>query len=171
MRLFAAAIISICLLGGLSVYIHLKAQWRPAAPSYEPPPAAGVYALEITPSFSPERDPFAQDVDDTQDAPAILRVSLGGRVLVAEGGAIEAGKVIRVDAVEGIQVGKNHFLLVAAVPDDKLTGSHAVRIRILRDGVQVADQTVWSEPGHPVSGEVTLVVAPFDEVEESHDHD
>lgn len=175
MRLFAAAIISIGLLGGLSAYMHVKAQWRTAAPTYEPPAAAGIYSLEVTPSFSTEHNPFALDVGDGDgdgdvDA-ASMSVSLGKRVLLAKSGSIVAGEVVRVDAIEGIAVGMNELLLKVPVPLDKLSRSHAVRIRILRDGVQVADETLWSEPGQPVSGKVTLEVAAAEEVEEPHDHD
>jgi hypothetical protein len=171
MRLFAAAMISLCLLGGMSIYIHLQAQWRPPAPVFEPPAAPGVYSLEVTPSFSAAKDPFALDVGDVADGSAILVVKLGKQTLLAKSDTVEAGSVIHVESVAGIQVGKNQFHLSVAVPENQLTVSHAVRIRILRDGVQVADQTLWSELGQPVSGEVTLDVAPPEEVDSSHDHD
>ena len=171
MRLFAAAVISIGLLGGLSAYMHVKARWRVEVPVYEPPAASGVYSIEVTPSFSTQRDPFALDLGEAEDAPATLKVSLGERIVLRQTGAIEAGETLRAEPVDGIRIGKNQLHLSVAVPEDKLTGSHAVRLRILRDGVQVADETVWSEPGQPVSGEVTLEVAPFEQVEEPHDHD
>jgi len=163
--------ISVCLLGGMSAYMQLKSQRHAVKPTYEPPPALGIYSLELTPNFSAEKDPFALDIGDTADGPALVELKFGKRVLLAERSAVKAGHALRVDSVEGIRVGKNQFHVSVAVPADKLTGSHAVRIRILRDDVQVADQTLWSEPGHPVSGEVTLDVAPLEEESAPHDHD
>ena len=172
MRLFAAAIISVGLLGGLSAYMHVKAQWRTAAPAYEPPAAAGIYSLEVTPSFSTEHNPFALDIGDGSNADtASLSVSLGERILLSKSGPIAAGEIVRVEAIDGIVVGKNELLVKVSVPLNKLSRSHAVRIRILRDGIQVADTTLWSEPRQPVSGVVTLEVAAAEEIEESHDHD
>jgi hypothetical protein len=54
--------------------------------------------------------------------------------------------------------------------------SRAVRVRILRDGVPIGDQTLWSEPGQPVEGVAAVEVepAPSDPTvdrQSEHDHE
>ena len=54
--------------------------------------------------------------------------------------------------------GQNEFFVQAAPQDTTTARARAVRVRILRDGNPLADETLWSEPGEVVQGAVLVHV-------------
>jgi hypothetical protein len=134
--------------------------------------AEGVFTVEVTLTFDAALDAFTVDPKASP-----LEVRLRGRNLIEGRDPFRGGVPIVISPVEGIveghgnQAGRNDFTIYA-VPkppeqDDFAVDAaaapqlaHAVRVRILRDGQPVADQTIWSDPGQPVQGNITLTVEP-----------
>jgi hypothetical protein len=111
-----------------------------------------MFAVEITLTFDAETDPFFTD------QPTSLRVMLGQIELLRRSDRIEAGSTLRIEPVASVAQGRNEFYVEAVPSSEATTGARAVRVRVLRDGEAVADQTLWAEPGEPVAGPVVVDV-------------
>ena len=114
------------------------------------------YALEITPTFSPEPDPFALQGDP--DASATLVVRLGERELFRSERALPAGKTVSVPAVAGLVVGHNELYLQASPPLSEALMDHAVRVRLLQGNREIFDQTLWGSSGAKVTGTIPFIL-------------
>lgn len=169
MRIVAAILIWVVLVGGVSLYMERREQITPP-PEYVRPKAPGIYALDVTASFSVEPDPFAVQLDE-KDAPVALLLRMGEKELVRRTEKLEAGSLVAVDPIEGVVVGKNEFYIEANPPTEQLNRSHAVRVRIQRDGETVADRTFWTDPGSKLATAFVLEVAPDVAKEDDHGHD
>ncbi len=147
-RLLAAALVSTLILGGLSLFIDRR---DPRADIDVTPRAArvaeGKFSLDVTLSFSPASDdPFALFTKNAEKKPTLV-VQLNGHQVLATRDAVPAGELITVPDVSGVGVGDNEILVEADPPLEDANRSHAVRVRVLRDGQPIAEQTSWSEPG------------------------
>ncbi len=54
--------------------------------------------------------------------------------------------------------GRNEFFIRAIPQDSTNPIARAIRVRILRDGQPLTDETLWSEPGDVVEGAVVVEV-------------
>lgn len=145
-RLIAAAAISFVILGGLALFMERR-ESRGSQTTVAAPVATGDFSVDVTLSFTAaERDPFAVTVDDSAKQPLII-VRLNGKELLSATEAPPAGELLKVDHVPGMAAGKNEFLVEADPPLAEANRAHAVRLRVLRDGQPIAEQTSWSEPG------------------------
>ncbi|MDG2380893.1 MAG: hypothetical protein P8N76_04410 [Pirellulaceae bacterium] len=153
MRLLFAFILVTCILGGMQLYMEL----RPQPKAYSTPKellADGNFQFEITMTFAAGADSFALDVSDT---PSLL-VSFRGVDLLREMKEIEAGKTLRIEDIEGVASGSNEFFVRASPRDSGTLVARAVRIRILRDGNPIVEESLWAEPGELVEGVVIIDV-------------
>jgi hypothetical protein len=155
MRFVLVAVLWAVIVGGLSWYTA-----RPAASaaSYGPPAAvlaAGAWSLDVTTTFAIAPDPFALDVGDA--APAGLVVRLNGAEVLRRSEEVAAGAAVTVSPLPGLRAaGPNAFHLEAAPPVEALGQAHAVRVRLQRDGVTVAERSFWSEPNGPLAASFTI---------------
>lgn len=152
--------------------------------------ATGKFDIEITLSFDAEADKaFLLE-------PTSVEVSLEGESILKESQSFTAGHPVVAENVAGVKIGDNDFHvavysgdaarnLTDTPNDDSDTFSlgsdepsdeedyavaRAVRVRIFRDGRPIAEQTLWSDPGKPVEGQV-LVTVPAEEAHgHTHDH-
>lgn len=167
MRIPFVILVWIVLVGGLSLYMrHRDAHAPVAGPGVTLDIAEGRYALEVTPTFSAEPDPFAL-ASDEGDSPAIA-VRMRGREIVKAGDAVRPGVPIRVDDVQGFVAGDNEVLVEASPPGGETEQRHFVHVRILRDGLPVAEETFWSEGGARVSGALRFSL--LGSAEDEHGH-
>ncbi|MCP4190739.1 MAG: hypothetical protein GY768_08930 [Planctomycetaceae bacterium] len=153
MRLFFAFILVSCILGGMQLYM----EFRPQPNAYSTPKellADGNFQFEITMTFAAGADPFALDVSD---APSLL-VSFRGVDLLREMKEIEAGQTLRIENIAGVASGINEFFVRASPRDVSSHVARAVRIRILRDGNPIVEESLWAEPGELVQGVVVIDV-------------
>lgn len=149
MRLVFAALIWIAVTGGLQWYMtELKAAAPEAPAIFRQAAAEASYDLEITPTFSAEADPFALNTGPEKDPGLSVRLS-GVEVLHDPGGA--PGETVVLRDVPGLKAGLNEFHVSASPPPDVPPGGAAVRVRLLRDGLPVAETTFWNDAG-TVSG-------------------
>jgi hypothetical protein len=78
--------------------------------------------------------------------------------LLEETEPIEPGRPLRVAKIPEVVEGRNEFYLEAIPAENEVPREHAVRLRILQGQQVVAEQTLWSPPGEPVRGLMTLIV-------------
>ena len=108
-------------------------------------------------TFAAGPDPFALDLDN---APSLL-VTFRGRELLRITEEIPAGEPVRIEDVEGVVAGANEFFVAASPTSTDAAVARAIRVRILRDGATVAEQSLWSDPGESVDGIVVVDVARY----------
>jgi len=148
--------------------------------------AKGKFDIEITLTFDAEADKaFLLE-------PTSVEVSLEGEPILQETQNFRAGHPVVAENVPGVKVGDNDFHVAVYSGDaarnltnaadsesdafslgfdqpsdeEDYAVARAVRVRILRDGLPIAEQTLWSDPGKPVEGQV-LVTVP---TKEAHGH-
>jgi hypothetical protein len=182
MRPFFALIVVLTTLGLAALYSYFV-ETLPTRPNSENVllVAEGKFDVEITLTFDANAD-TAFVIDPTS-----VLVRLEGKDLINSSKAFTAGRPVIAKDVADVKVGPNEFWVEVHAGDttdegadafaielDEPTGeenvavARAVRVRILRDGIPIAEQTLWSEPGQPVEGKVSVVV-PVAEVPD-HDH-
>lgn len=152
MRLVLTALMWAALLGGLSLFVD-------RGPAPEPPPlaprAAGfeyqTYSLEVTLSFDPAPDAFALRAGDDQP-PAAFLVRLHGREILRMEEGPKAGRPVRLEAPPGLGPGLNEFFVQAGPPAEAEGKAGAVRLRLVRKGIVIAETTLWADDGKPAAG-------------------
>jgi hypothetical protein len=165
MRILLSLAIWVVFAGGVALFTSRRDARGPVE-SYARAPAKGIFAVEVTASFAAEPDPFALDTGKEKAAGLVVRVN-GVEVLRAT--HVTPGKALRAEPVPAVLEGKNELFVEASPPPDQLNRSHAIRIRVLRDGEPVAEKTLWSEPGTPVAAVFPLDV-PASAPAEKDDH-
>lgn len=152
--------------------------------------ATGKFDVEITLTFDAKPDTaFVLE-------PTSVLLTLEGKTLLQATEPFRAGRPVLVENVSNVKVGENEFTVAVyagdaarhsfdsqdAEPDPFSIGSEAdedaddfavtraVRIRILRDGEAIAEETLWSDPGKQVEGQVSVTVPPAVTDEHGHDH-
>ena len=168
MRIALTALIWLIMVGGLTLYIQQRDRRLPPAIRTPATGAAPMekYSLEITPTFSPETDPFALQGDPA--ASATLLVRLGERELFRSEQALPAGKTVSVHAVAGLVVGHNELYLQATPPLSEALMDHAVRVRLLQGNRELFDHTLWGLSGAKVAGTIPFTLEKS--AEAGHDH-
>jgi len=159
LRLIAAAAISTIILGGLTLFMERRERLSGEGTAVAQTTAAtGKFSVDLTLSFTAAAaDPFAVAAEVGGRQP-VLKVQLNGQQLLSATTAPPAGELIQIADPRGIVVGKNEFLVEADPPLDEANRAHAVRLRVLRDGAPIAEQTVWSEPGARLVARFEVVV-------------
>ncbi len=187
LRLVLAAVFSLAVLGTVKGYM-LFLHSLPAVASHRLSAASaarGHFRVDVTLSFTARADAFSVE-------PMSLALSLqGGQRLLELTEPIQAGRVVTIDPVEGITEGLNElFIEIGTAADEDVGASpegadgfgagpvlaangaavaRAVRVRVLRDDVVIAEETVWSDPGEPVTGRIILDVPPAAGVDDAHE--
>jgi hypothetical protein len=147
MRPLLAFLTVITILGGLQLYMLYRPQ-RTAVVGEQPEQRAlGRFQVELTLTFDAGPDEFALD---RSDAPTLL-VRLRGQDVMRRTEPVEAVEQVVAD-VAGLVAGRNEFFVQATPRETTAERARAVRVRVLRDGTPIADQTLWSEPGELVQG-------------------
>lgn len=163
MRLLAVIAIWIVILGGLALYMQSRDVFSPAPENvYEIQPAPGVFTLEVIPTFDAQGgvDPFGEELTSKPSLILLLRDEEIVRFEQPMPAAIPT--TITWDLEKWpLEEGDNEFFIEMLTPqrdefavdsEDNVEAVYGVRLRLLRDGVEVDRQTLWSEPGKPVKG-------------------
>nr|WP_320192558.1 hypothetical protein [uncultured Desulfobacter sp.] len=169
MRFLLCLFVWLFLVGGLWAYTANRDASLPEGPAQvaDREVLTGEYILEITPGFSMEKDPFALTIDDTSQSTG-LEVHLNGQALAVNPGEILRGKVIRITKGLSPTAGFNEFYVQASPPMSEINLDHCIRVRLMENGVPVADQTIWGSSGAVVAGTVGFTLAA--PKEDDHDH-
>ena len=129
------------------------------------------YALEITPSFILQTDPFALNLESRDTPPAML-VRLGQQEILTVNDPSNFPQTFKIEPLHGLSVGKNELYIEASPPLDHNSTQNALRIRITENGYALAEETFWSPPGAKVSGTFQFTLTPDDHnlLQENHGH-
>jgi hypothetical protein len=169
MRPLIAVVIWVVLVGGLVLFVQSREAVE-TAQSFRLVPVQGTYALEITPTFAAEPDPFALRVED-EEQPSALTVKLNGKEVLRLTDRVDAGASIRVEPLRGLVEGGNELYLEANPPTKEAGRSHAVRVRVLRDGIPLSDRSFWSGQGSKIATTLRVNTIPGGQQEEDgHAH-
>ena len=167
MRFALTALIWLLILGGFSLYIFQRDR-RTQAPIQAPAmhEAAGQnFILEITPTCSPQSDPFALQ-GEAGDSPSLIVRTSQHELFRAEDD-MERGVPVQVQPVHGLVEGRNELYLQGTPPLSEAHRDHAVRVRLLKDSRVVADETIWGHGGAGVAGTISFILTPM--TEDGHD--
>lgn len=155
MRILLAAAVSLSILG--AIYLFLDQQQkrpRPQRSIVAPQAAGGQFQIELVPMFDAGPDAFALD---TQGAAAIV-VELQGQTLLNRTQVTPRGQPVVIENVNGLVVGPNELFVRATAADSDPTAIRAIRVRVTRDEMVVAEAWLSSEPGTPAEGTVSLTL-------------
>ncbi len=169
MRPFLAVAVWVVILGGLFVYSRARHLIVPLPePTTTIKPLSGEFSLELTPTYDvPAADDFAAVPSD----PIVL--SLNGREIYRRQSPAPAGIPIPVTwntELSPVNEGENELFVSANPPEATYPGTPGIRVRLLRDGEEVAEETLWGHHGHKVEGPVYLVFPEYMTAPGSHEH-
>jgi hypothetical protein len=160
MRPLLAILTTALILGGLQGYFVLRDRFGPKPATSVERPAPGVYSLEITLTFDAGPDPFALEASDK----TCLEVLFRNQALLRRTERVTAGEKVVVPAIGGIVAGadefrgSNEFLIRATPAESRPEMAYAARVRLLRDGAAIAEESLWSDAGGTVEGKLVAVV-------------
>ena len=168
MRFLMVVAIWIVIVGGLWNYISHRDANRERIVATTPIDLTveGHYALEITPTFSTEEDPFALQTSDTTTSS--FEIKLNGSTLDMNAVELQRGESIRTENVSGVLEGHNEIYVNASPPLSENTMEHGIRVKFYQDNTLIVDRTVWADQGAIVSGTISFNQRETEEA--SHDH-
>jgi hypothetical protein len=168
MRFLMVVAIWIVIVGGLWSYISHRDAKRELIVAATPIDLSveGNYALEITPTFSTEDDPFA--LKNSDNTTSSFEVKLNGNALDMSVLEFQRGETIRNAKVGGVLTGHNEIYVNASPPLSENTLEHGIRVKFYQDNALVVDRTVWADQGALVSGAISFNLSQTEEA--SHDH-
>ncbi len=119
--------------------------------------AEGKFSVDVTLTFDAHADPFV-----FPNASAIIKLgqdeSGNAKEIFRSTETIKAGTPIVIDDVTDIKEGHNPLEVSVFPGNDEFELHHAVRVRVLRDGVPIVEQTIWSPPGEAVEKSISIHV-------------
>ncbi len=168
MRFFLTILIWIVIIGGLFVYSRQRNSIEAGIQIQNPATreAVDVYALQITPTFSIEKDPFALQTEE--EAASGVELRLNGASLSVTAENLQRGIPWKLENVAGVVVGNNEIYVQASPPLFESHQEHGVRVQLLKSGTVIVDRTIWSNQGSLVSGTIHFQVK--EEAHEEHVH-
>ncbi|HCY87358.1 MAG TPA: hypothetical protein DHV36_19650 [Desulfobacteraceae bacterium] len=165
MRFLLSLLIWIIMVGGMWMYTWQRDRGLPEGPSQPRTveTVAGEFVLEVTPTFSMEKDPFALDTgaDD-----AAVTLALNGDAVPFSQERFARGQQLRIDGLTGLHAGMNEIFVKASPPASESHMDHALRVRVTDRGFVIVDRTVWGGRGALVSGTVSFELT--DHKEDDH---
>ncbi len=156
MRPFLVIAVWIVFVGGLTGYMHTREE-ASAVQEFRQTVAAGHFAVEVTASFAVEPDPFALNVETKKKKPALV-LKVNGQEALSITERLDAGAPVVVEKVGGIVEGINELYVEANPPIESVGRVHAVRVRVLKDGRPLAQESLWSEPGNRIASTFKIKV-------------
>ena len=154
MRPTLVVVLACVILGGVKWFLDAHSPISPARRQAEIVAASGEYTVELTTTFDAGPDEFG--LDDVSSSPSLL-VQLDGEEIMNRADTVLASDT-PIIARANVIVGVNEFF-VQASPLTSDLAPRSIRIRILRDGNPIADETIWPEPGDILQGTVSLEVS------------
>lgn len=164
MRPLIALLGSAAILLGVHFYLRFAESLRvQARVETAQTPAAGIFSARITLTFDAAADEFSLE-------PTSLILRQQSRELLRRDEPVSAGEPIVIDNIAGINEGQNEFYFECVPRNDGKSIARAVRLELLRDGVVVADTTLWAAPGQVPRGKIALDVPASRKETDEHAH-
>ena len=167
MRFLLTLTVWIVIVGGMWLYTWQRDAGLPKGPSQARAveTVQGEYILEVTPTFSVEKDPFALDTGEDE---ALMTLALNGREIGLPDGEISRGRQVRIAGLDGFRAGTNEIFVKASPPPSESGMDHALRVRLTDRGFVIVDRTVWGGSGSLVSGTVSFELKHREEGHDDH---
>lgn len=155
----------IFILGGLQFYMQARQHFGQLPVQLIERPAPGKFDLEVTLSFDAgigSADPFAVGTEKQDEL--VLLVTFRGKPLLQSREPLKAGQPLRIENIQGIVTGKsslegrNEIYLRIRPADLNAKHPRAAHVRILRDDLEVASQTLWSDPHKILQGSIIFEI-------------
>lgn len=160
MRPAIAIILSTLILLSVHTYLRFAESLRGRVVAEKQDTAAtGKFSAEITLTFDAEADSFALDRTS-------LLFKHQDEVLLKREDRVSAGTPLKIENLTQLVVGPNAFYFTCVPRDDGMQVAKAVRLQIFRDGVPIAEQTLWAAAGLAPRGEIRLDIPPAHNTEE-----
>lgn len=168
MRFLLVVAIWIVIVGGLWSYIAQRDAKRQQITVRTPVDTTieGQFAIEVTPTFTVEEDPFALQTSDAESQ--VFELKLNGKTIDINAEEVRRGQSIRQENVVGMLAGHNEIYVSASPPISESSLEHGIRVKVYEDATLVVDQTVWASQGALVSG--TISFRHSQKEEGSHEH-
>lgn len=156
MRFFLVISIWIVIVGGLWSYISQRDFHRSQYVAASPIDlrVTGDFSIEITPTFSTEKDPFALVTAETPDTN--FQFKLNGTLLDTDKVDLHRGQSLQFNKVGGVLEGHNEIYVEASPPVTEDQIEHGLRIKLYQEQTLILDKTVWSSLGTQVSATVSF---------------
>lgn len=168
MRFLLVVTIWVVIVGGLWSFISHRDTRRQQITANTPVDLSveGQFAIEVTPTFSTEDDPFALTTSESTSPP--FEVKINGTTIDMNVSEVLRGQTIRYENVVGVLAGHNEIYVTASPPLSENTLEHGIRVKLYEDSSLVVDKTVWAGQGAIVSG--TISFSHSQKKEGNHDH-
>jgi hypothetical protein len=149
MRPLLSILGAIALLGAIYGYTRFADRTKASAPIAQLTAAIGHFSAEVTCSFDCR-------ADERFEIPA-LEIRLGAATILRPD-PVPRWTTVRVDPLPNVVRGRNEIVVQCSIAAESESGgagngpgaAGCVRVRVFQDGAPLAEQTVWSEPGHPL---------------------
>lgn len=166
MRFFLVVAVWVIIIGGVFLYTTRRDGSLPTAqPVTEvAAPLGRTLALEITPTFNLEQDPFALATDEQ---PSLLDIRVNSTRVHLDAEQFRAGQVTCVKPLAALVPGVNEIFIQAVPPAAESGYEHGIRIKITEGPFVVAETTLWSAGGGLVAGTLHFSLAAK---ENGHEH-
>ena len=146
-------VLAMGILGSLASYSHFLAKLPPLlAQGTELLAATGKFNIEISLSCDLAADPFELD-----QATSLL-VRLAGQDLVHRKEPVATNQPLILENITGVTVGKNAFFVRAIPVPNSIDHANCLRIRIFRNDLLLAENSLWSVAGESIGGEIVVTV-------------
>ena len=168
MRFFLTIVIWIIIIGGLFFYSRQREMAEARVQIQRPAitEAKDAYTLQVTPTFSIEKDPFALEIEE--DTSSGVQLSLNGAPLPVAAKNLQRGVPWKLEGVDGLVMGNNEIYVQASPPLTESNLEHGVRVQLLGSGAVNVDRTIWSYQGSLVAGTIHFQLK--EEAHEDHAH-
>jgi hypothetical protein len=160
MRPLFAILITAGLLGGVFAYLRFADSVRHTAVDYQAVFAEETYSLEIRKTFEANPDPIFELES--------LSVQFKGESILVSDAIIPAEEVIKIDPLEGVEVGQNELFISFNRADENVALA-VIQVLVFRNGAEISRSVIASEEGlAEVSGSVVFSTQSADGDDHGH---
>lgn len=164
MRILIAMALAALILVGTQLYLATNKTQAVQRAQQIDIQARGAFSIELVPMFDVGPDEFALD---STNASTIV-VELRGEQILNRAQPVASGETVMVENVTGLVEGENELYVKASSADGNADKVRGLRVRVLRDGLVLAEQWLSCEPGASVEGPVRVTLSPT--LNDEHDH-
>lgn len=152
MRILLAATTVCLLLFGTKFYLAANQPKVVQRIEFIEQAADGTFTIELLPLFDAGPDAFALEAA----AGKSIVVELRGTPIYSHSEPAKNGQPITIEKVAGLKEGMNELFVMATPADGTEDAVRGMRVRVLRNGLVLAEDWLSSEPGSTVEGTVKL---------------
>ena len=126
--------------------------------------AAGQFSIELVPMFDAGPDAFSLQAEEASS----IVVELQGENVLNHSAPVATGETVTIENVTGLIEGDNELFVRATPADGSADLVRAMRVRVLRNQLRLAEAWLSSEPGLAVEGTVTVSLSGIESKEHEH---